>query len=523
MNRRFAGIALVLLAAALPGSAAVDCRPPQNDELLKEYLQRFDVCSQQAEGPREEALKNEVADKTQKTLEAKPTATPGFASQIRDSIEDFLPLFSFAVDEITTSKDDRSLTLRFNPIRSMRWGSLAATLTATQPEPGMTLLAQVAEDQQAKLKELANQDLGDLGNLDFAVKWGFEHEATLDDTWLLGRSYKKYAPIIEDRLLPGIARRNLLGGDRAEIEARIAGCEERFDQPAAHRTLRRLGVTFDEPVQPRDLPISALEAVLGDEGFGSCLTAWQARILNVEAADARLDKLALLPYLIDNQPQLVFEGAWHERDALVGRDGWDAKVAYEMGFHNFNTLLDAYHKRRSEASSSDEEALVTAFWHVVDDLDAKAIDAIEAENRLTFSLAYGERNRYQLDQTFGEGDEAIPVSFDLDKATEWCGKLEWQRNATKQPIRIGDVVVHPRFHLSWEYIDVSDDPMRQDRMVAIATYEIPVPEGTWVPWPAGTSIPLSLSYANHSEFLGEPDEQLSAHFGISYKLPTTKD
>ena len=41
VNRRFAGIALVLLAAALPGSAAVDCRPPQNDELLKEYLREI--------------------------------------------------------------------------------------------------------------------------------------------------------------------------------------------------------------------------------------------------------------------------------------------------------------------------------------------------------------------------------------------------------------------------------------------------------------------------------------------------
>ena len=193
-------------------------------------------------------------------------------------------------------------------------------------------------------------------------------------------------------------------------------------------------------------------------------------------------------------------------------------------FHNFNTLLVATTSDGSDgirpATRKPSSRPSGTSWTTSSD---SAIEAIEAGNKLTFSLAYGERNRYQLDQTFGEGDEAIPVSFDLDKATEWCGKLEWQRNATKQPIRIGDVVVHPRFHLSWEYIDVSDDPMRQDRMVAIATYEIPVPEGTWVPWPAGTSIPLSLSYANHSEFLGEPDEQLSAHFGISYKLPTTKD
>ena len=36
-----------------------------------------------------------------------------------------------------------------------------------------------------------------------------------------------------------------------------------------------------------------------------------------------------------------------------------------------------------------------------------------------------------------------------------------------------------------------------------------------VPTRKGMSVPVSLVYANRSEFLGEPDHQFGAHFGIN--------
>jgi hypothetical protein len=32
-------------------------------------------------------------------------------------------------------------------------------------------------------------------------------------------------------------------------------------------------------------------------------------------------------------------------------------------------------------------------------------------------------------------------------------------------------------------------------------------------------MPLSLIYANHSQFLSNVDRKLNVHFGIAYKLP----
>ena len=33
-----------------------------------------------------------------------------------------------------------------------------------------------------------------------------------------------------------------------------------------------------------------------------------------------------------------------------------------------------------------------------------------------------------------------------------------------------------------------------------------------------SSLPLTLTYANHGRYLGEQDQELSAHFGVSFKL-----
>lgn len=488
---------ILIVGAATPAGAVINCLPPQDGQELSVYLASYAACVEQLPSV------DEIVEETEEAIEAKPAATSGFASTLRDSIEDFLPFFSFAVDSLTSADDDRSLTLRFNPIRNTPLGALALTATATEPEPSEPFLGQVSESQQAKLKELASKELGDLSDLTLAAKWGFETEADLQSRWILGRSTEQYKPLLERRLLFTVALDELTQPESQAISLKIKDCEQLL-----------------VPDDPQNLKIGELRTKLGAD-FDSCMDAWRAEESEVIETDAKFDKLALLPFLIDNQPQLVLSAAWHERDLIVGRDGLEVKLTFEKGVENFNSLLGEYHRALSADStpSQRDSALVDAFWQAVDGLDE---EKVKQENKFTFSLTYSTHKRDRLNRSFGEGDEAIAVTFDLEEATEWCGKLEWQRNATRQPIRIGDHVVHPRFHLSWEYIDVSDDPLRQDRMAAIATYEIPIPEGTKLPWPAGTSIPVSLTYANHSEFLGEPDEQLSAHFGISYKLPEKK-
>jgi hypothetical protein len=55
------------------------------------------------------------------------------------------------------------------------------------------------------------------------------------------------------------------------------------------------------------------------------------------------------------------------------------------------------------------------------------------------------------------------------------------------------------------------DKARKDRLIAKLTYAQRINDKL--------DIPISLTYANHSDYLTNVDRKLNAHFGISYKLP----
>lgn len=75
--------------------------------------------------------------------------------------------------------------------------------------------------------------------------------------------------------------------------------------------------------------------------------------------------------------------------------------------------------------------------------------------------------------------------------------------------------MYPKMHASTEYVDVTDDPKRKDRWVAQLTYEFPITETA--------TLPLSVSWANHAEFLPDVDHEFSAHLGLSYSIDTLKN
>ena len=56
---------------------------------------------------------------------------------------------------------------------------------------------------------------------------------------------------------------------------------------------------------------------------------------------------------------------------------------------------------------------------------------------------------------------------------------------------------------------MSDDPLRRDRGVATLTLTRQIGD---------LAVPFGIVYANHGEYLGEVDEQLSAHLGLKFDL-----
>ena len=474
---------LALLASAPPTSAQTMCPNPKDDnEVFSQYLADYRNC-----------LDGSLASDTAKMQAATPSspASGGFASSLRDSIEDFLPFFTFAVEGLGTSNDDNALTLRFNPIRSATLGSLGLSITATQPTAADLLLKAVPEDKRASVREALEAHLDESDDLTYSARLSFERKASAHSTWLLGRSYDNYRTLIEEDLLPSLATGYLPPKDLGDT---IDRCQDVADEG-----LHRIGAD-DVAQNPITATAGQLKNALGDN-WEQCLAAWQEKEAHIFTAGKSLGVLGWIPSLVDNQPQLFLTLDYTDRAAEVGRSGWKASLNYEKGFNNLNTFL-----RRAKGRVGDERN--TAFYNIVRGLSTAAV---QAENKLTFSLAYSELEPYTVDRTIGEGDNAAVLAVEMARSTELCAKLEYHRSATWHTTVVSEMEVHPKFHLSVEYIDVSDDPARRDRMVGTVTYEIPLP--------SGTSLPISLTYANHSQFLGEQDKELSAHFGLSYKVP----
>lgn len=490
-------LALLLLALAVPAPAAAAAEActldPAPSDLLGNYLAHVRGCLEGDEA-RTQAVAALAAETKEKVESLPSSGEPGsgFAARVRDGLADFLPLLHLSAESLVASDDGSALNVNFNPIRSADLGSLGIVLQIQQPEPSEEVLKSVDAAQRAAAKELIDERLGDFDQLTWTVKWGYERPVPADALsrrdapWLWGRSYKRYRPLVENQLLPRLLE--AAGGDLPADEQRLLGdCEVDAGRWAEGRI-----AGFDSP---RNLTLGQLRLALGDD-YQPCLAAWVRQEADVVDLDRKLDALSLLPFLIDNQPQLVASLVFDERDELVGRDSVEAAISFEMGLYNLNTLL------RQNARQAD------GAWTA---LRAFPADLAKSENKFTFSLRYVERSAYRLDRSFGEGAGAVTVTADLPQSEEWCGKLQYSRNATWHRLKIDGKEMYPRFHLSAEYVDVSDDPQRQDRLVAKATYEIPVS--------GQSAIPVSLTYASKAEFLGDVDKQLSAHLGLSYKLP----
>jgi hypothetical protein len=220
--------------------------------------------------------------------------------------------------------------------------------------------------------------------------------------------------------------------------------------------------------------------------------------------------------MIDNQPQLTLTAAKRERDPLVGQDDTSFTLKFELGTRNLNTALRQYRreKKRAEAGLRQDPATVLEAF--------KAVKAMEYDkkNKFTFALVWRQRKAYAQPYDFVEkvtdpstGSEVeIPraVSLELAERDEWCGMAQWSRSLPKQTFRQNEVEVTPRVEGSVEYVHVQGDPMRNNRLVVRVSYLLPAP--------GGMTLPITVTWADKSEFLGEQDEVFGAHVGVSFKM-----
>jgi hypothetical protein len=253
--------------------------------------------------------------------------------------------------------------------------------------------------------------------------------------------------------------------------------------------------------------------------------------------------LAALPPLIDNQPQIVLKGSFREADDIVGPDTAAVTLSYEMGMKNLNAALREYRALRKESPELKAAAADPVRQREVEQsLRLQAFRAITSaedlasEDRYSFSLTYKDSDPYDFShdytETISSPDTPEPLEVErsanlsLPGSTEWVGRFTWTRFLRSPKMRSTDIPQaettadlsatkppdeeKPRLSLTLERFETSGNPKLQDRTIGRLTLTLPAP--------GNMTLPISITYADNSEFLGEQDKTFGAHVGISYKI-----
>jgi hypothetical protein len=474
MRRSGAIWAVLLLLPALAWGSPAD-RPQGPDEKLRDYLD--------AVAPLEKAATDATVKQAISEQAVSPAGTAnaaGFADRVGNTLQNFLPLFQGAVDAVNTSEDKKTVTVRFNPVRGATFGELGLTASTTEPEPSEALLALLPDDTRPGQKEVIQKQLDDFTDLTYAATYNYvrklepEHLTSPSPRrWFFGRNPRLYERVFAD----------LVGDTLRQFPPQNKALDPFFDR-------------FQEGEDIEGLTRQQLEARLKEDypRFVESMILGRRSLVENFVVQAK-KRAELFGQLAANQPQATLSAIYHDRDPLVGRNETSFDLAIEMPAEpNINELLRSLRRKGGD-------------WQkALDDLAARK-EEIKAGTKWSIAASYKGASRYKVSyQPTTEGAEAI--GLDRPNSHELSVKAQYTRNATWQKLIVDGIETFPALHISAELIDVSDDPDRNDRrVVATLTYDVPVRKGV--------SFPISLVYANRSEFLGDPDRQFSAHFGLN--------
>jgi hypothetical protein len=515
--------AALALTSGMLTFAAEDPPTPRDDQTLDQYESEIRGYTQgNAREVAVAAVKEKVSSKTTSV-----TLPDGFAGRVSDAIADFLPFFQGAVNGLSTSEDNKSITARFNPVRG-NWGDLGLVATATEPEPFSPLLEAIVEAARTDQEHKLTDDASLFDDITYTATYGY---ANRPGTWenrklsrMFGRDTARYRGLIEPILIGALAAADDAALDELELAL------ESIIGELVGKASKKLAQSAPPP------SVCETSKDIGDQTFLCIRNLLDShdteQLLSSLSKAARIrttlrDRIVasvvatMLPELVDNQPQLIFTLSASQRDPTVGPDAIVGTVSLELGRHNFNSVLREYRwmhdncQREGRGSPPKgcpaEVTPYAAYRQILD--EAGGAEGIRPEDRFILSLTYRDEHRYRFDYAYDEAvtdpssgsTTTIPrvASVDLPSSHELTGRLQWGRFLGKPG------GPQARVDLSAEYDNVSNDDVRNDRFVARVTYTQPTADNV--------AFPISVTYANRGEFLGDPDKVLSAHVGISFK------
>ncbi|HEX3110178.1 MAG TPA: hypothetical protein VHU41_13880 [Thermoanaerobaculia bacterium] len=443
------------------------------------------------------AMVSKVANSTRAT-----TPPDAFAARIHNSYQDFLVPLSFAINKVEESKDGQALTLRFNPLRQPPWNA-GLTATVSKPSVADSVKNAIGVTSRDTTVSAIQKELGDFDDVTVALSiTRTTDECKQLDNRCFGRNPRIYWNLISGPVL-ALA-------PQTSAEAAQTATSELFDEVligeierAQHVSLANRKTKEDKEKRSKFLNKASrtkLADFSSDPDVRRRIYEGAKKAGELDAADTKAYLAALktrgidnLSTLIDNQPEFALTGIYHNLGRFSGPDQVSGSVDFQVGLYHLTNV-----KRLVPGCGDDKECLTRAL--ALPGLSSNLSD------KFVFNVTYTKTDRYKLD-SLGDIDSSAFTPIDLKRASEWKGKAQWGR-------KLGMLVKdeRPRVDVSAEFHRTSADGVRTlNRFVATTTLT--------VPWGATASIPVSLAYANKSQFLNDSRKQLSMHFGLSYRFP----
>jgi hypothetical protein len=417
-------------------------------------------------------------------LEQKATGVDTAGTNLNSTTKNFLPLMSLAglLGSTAGGAGDSSagtVAIDLNFLLQAATKDKNAQLQAvvnTKPtlySPFKALLPEASRDQVATALE---KQLGSLA--DYSLNFTYE---LINDRF--GRGFDWYRPQLS-RLLTEAQKRVIEEGGSVGPDTALFKLAAIFQEAGEKVPDDPTNMRFDQaPQRLRQQLLTTVESAARQESELSGQ-------LNAAIQAAHLSSFA---DLVSNQPQFHFSAKQILREQLADPNELSAKLTWEMGFVNIGDF-----QRKHGNAASDKEYLDAYEQYVADNADR-----ITRGDRVSLSLEYGKINNLRIMVPTQQLDHTFPGVTKLIGSAGY-GRIFQEDKAAQTSTRLDFVA---------SYENVSNDPMRQNRLLATLTVTRKTKD---------FSIPFGVVYANRSEFLTDVNRKLSAHVGLKFDLEGAK-
>lgn len=401
-----------------------------------------------------------------------------FAGRIHNTYQDFLNLFGFAINKVDESENGQALTIRFNPIRNSLIAA-GGNLTVSKPTVSTALENALPETGRTDVVSQLQKQMGDLDNLTWSASAALQSvqcELTREPSnRCYGRLPEAYRNLLSFALEPIFGKSPEV--DTSDLKIALFNLATEAG---------RQGDLFPKKLTAENIDVEKARPLMRDLA---------TRQMGNRAAEQKFFKDAgveNVSSLIDNQPQGTLTASYNAQGKYGGPEGTTVQFELQFGHDNINAI-------RAHCKG-DVECLQT---EVKDRLE-NGVNTL----KWVLSAAYKRNNNWLVPKDLGLKDPITGFDdFKLDRNRELSVKAQ---GGFKLGTKVGDEQMRADFSLEGQRIEVGNKRTK-NRWVAASTFTVPVSDKM--------SVPLTISYANKSEFLPEESQKFGMHIGITYRIP----